>query len=161
MSGLDNRSDIIGKHDSELPWHAIAEEICMTDNKVIQKEQPIELEETPTIASGDAIVFLTMKTPLYREEKLIGLIGISQDITKRKKTEHELKLALELAKRSEEKRKEFLKNQEHDILTAISGIQYAALALEYSEDLESAKNAAFTESLMIITKFCPVTRWIP
>lgn len=130
MSGLPNRESIIGKHDSELPWKSIAAQICEADQKVILEKASFELEEAPTIVSGETVVFLTTKTPLYNGSDVIGLIGVSQDITKRKNaTEIALAMALTEAMKANAEREtvlqryqQFLNDQEHDIRTPVGGV---------------------------------------
>ncbi|MFA5260125.1 MAG: PAS domain-containing protein, partial [Candidatus Omnitrophota bacterium] len=84
---------IIGKTDAELPWkpeevHYIRE----TDQKVIlQKKAIIDFEETKHLYNGQPVFLLSSKVPLINnKEEVIGVLGISTDISDRKK-EDELK----------------------------------------------------------------------
>jgi len=100
-------------------------------------------EEIAYDTSGKLVNGMSYKAPFLDQSKCVdGIIGITLDITELKKTQRNLEEALERASIAEKKQKEFLKNQEHDINTAISGIQYAAMELEHAEDLEIAHEAA-------------------
>lgn len=91
MSGLECLEDILGKTDFELPWVDRAKIITDIDKKVLATEQVLRVEERPIIASGEEMIFLTTKTPLYENGQLIGIIGVSQDIKDIKILEQELK----------------------------------------------------------------------
>jgi two-component system aerobic respiration control sensor histidine kinase ArcB len=82
------RSDIIGKTDNELLWKEDAEELQRIDNLVIKNKAKYEAEEITLTTSRQKRIYLSTKTPLYNTEgKVIGIIGISIDITDRKRAE--------------------------------------------------------------------------
>lgn len=84
FSGLTSEKDIIGKRDDELPWKAYASALKLIDDKVLVTEQDNKLEEYP-IVNGEKRTYLTVKSPLYNNNILTGLIGFSIDITAEKK----------------------------------------------------------------------------
>ncbi|WP_454781910.1 PAS domain-containing protein [Legionella sp. WA2022007384] len=96
MLELTGMESIIGKTDFEMPWAASAETIRNNDLKVMALNTSLELEEAGTIANGQQVVVLTRKTPL-RDEKgnVIGIVGVSLNITNRKKQEADLRLSQE------------------------------------------------------------------
>lgn len=86
--------------------------------KINVEEPPI-----PGANNGEDIYFLTTRAPLFNQcNQVIGIVGISTDITALKKAqlalEHE-KIAAEKASRA---KTEFIRNMEHDLRTPISGI---------------------------------------
>lgn len=86
--GKDDRQDVIGKTDKDLIWKDIAPNLEKIDRLVIKEKQKYEVEETPLIATGKRVIYLTTKTPLYDAQKnIIGVVGVSVDITDRKKVE--------------------------------------------------------------------------
>lgn len=89
------RQETIGKRDDELFPEASARVILETDAKVMETGVAQLREEKLETAYGDSY-WLANKAP-YRdpENKVIGLIGISRDITDRKKIEEEKKLLVE------------------------------------------------------------------
>lgn len=129
MSGFKNREDVIGKKDNDMPWWQIADKLEAIDRSVF-KNGIFEGEETPLTAFAKKRVFHTKKTILYdKNNKILGIIGISIDITKRKKAENLLKkkqkqLVTEKnkAQAADQAKTEFLYNMRHDIRTPLSGI---------------------------------------
>jgi two-component system, OmpR family, aerobic respiration control sensor histidine kinase ArcB len=88
MTGIKNRSDIIGKTDYDLVWKDIAVDLQQIDNIVMKNRGKYEVEETPLLVNQQKRTYLSTKTPLYDSEKeVIGIIGISIDITDRKNAE--------------------------------------------------------------------------
>jgi PAS domain S-box-containing protein len=84
--------EIIGKTTSELHSPEVAAQY-ITDDQVVtlSGEALIGREEGQITPSGEQIWLLTSKVPLRDSQgQIIGLMGISRDITKRKQTEEEL-----------------------------------------------------------------------
>ena len=69
--------------------------------------------------------YLSLKSPLYEEEKIIGVIGVSVDITDKKKAE--------MAKQA------FTENMSHDLRTPFNGILTVAEMLHRKEEDSSKK----------------------
>jgi len=88
--------DMIGKTDTEITeWPAeTAAGFIRNDQIVISNKEPIVIEESMELPSGhDSEIFMeTIKTPLMQNGKIIGIMGISRNITKRKKIENDLEM---------------------------------------------------------------------
>jgi len=84
--------EVIGKDDSELFDAESAKRVIERDRRIIASGLP-ETEEEVLTAAGVTRTYLATKAP-YREKdgKIIGLIGISCDITDRKRSENELRM---------------------------------------------------------------------
>jgi len=83
--------DIIGRTDAELFPDKEAELMNM-DIDMLSKKSYRKYEETITYPDGRDAVLETLKTPYYDcEGNIIGLIGISRDITEHKNREEKIK----------------------------------------------------------------------
>ncbi len=99
MLGLEKREDIVGMthYDTSriLNWHkGQAESFRRDDIEVITSGEPkLGVEEPPIInAEGKTLYFLTSRVPIFdMNNKIVGVVGISIDITDRKEAE-QLKL---------------------------------------------------------------------
>lgn len=96
VAGLENRSDVVGKLDSELPWSSQADKLREIDQAVVRDNKCHQMQETIIMDDGSVMVFLTSKTPLLENNKIIGIVGVSIDITER------TVLAQKLAKKEQE-----------------------------------------------------------
>lgn len=95
LLGFDKPEDFIGKTDHELPWHRIADKLTENDQRVIRTGIPEKLVETPTFSDGTNLTMLTSKSPLYDDEGgIIGVIGVSIDVTDLKKAEERERILL-------------------------------------------------------------------
>jgi len=91
--GKERPEEVIGKTVFELFPRELAEQYAADDKKIIQTGQPIvNREEHSVHQRGNRVWNLTTKIPLRDGDgKVVGLVGISRDITERKKIEDELK----------------------------------------------------------------------
>ncbi|MDR1243891.1 MAG: PAS domain-containing protein [Endomicrobium sp.] len=86
--GLKSTDEIIGKTDYDLPWKSIAGTLQETDQRITKTKIPEELIEAPILSDGRALIMLTRKSPLYDDKNnIVGIIGVSVDITKLRKKE--------------------------------------------------------------------------
>ncbi len=85
-------ADIIGKTDYDFVDKELADFFRQKDKEAMDADKPSLNEEEVTYADdGHSELLETVKTPMYdSESKLIGVLGIARDITKRKKMEEEL-----------------------------------------------------------------------
>lgn len=82
---------VIGKDDAVLFDAQTAARICADDRKVMAEGQTLTFEETRTSPGGDR-TYLTTKAPHRDDEgRIIGVLGISVDITDRKRAEDQLR----------------------------------------------------------------------
>jgi len=90
--GLLNPADAINKTDFDMFRLEHAQQAFTDEQGIIASGQPIvEKEEKETWPDGRETWVLTTKLPLFDQEgNIIGTMGISRDITERKRIEHEL-----------------------------------------------------------------------
>ena len=87
------REAIIGHRDHDLFPASVAEAFRAYDQEMLKQLQPRHNEEWVTYPSGRRVLLDTLKTPYYGPEgELVGILGISRDITERKRTEGLLEL---------------------------------------------------------------------
>ncbi len=87
-----------------------------------QAELFISTEEKFTDFKGEEHILQTIKIPFNTNNKEKGLLGVSIDITDRKKFEKELKFAKEKAEESDRLKTAFLANMSHEIRTPMNAI---------------------------------------
>ncbi len=89
--GLSNPEDVIGKSDCD--FYSSPDQInkhCEEDRNVVLNEEAIlNTEEVYQNYKGDDAWISTSKIPLYHDAEVIGLLGITTDITQRKNTEEQ------------------------------------------------------------------------
>ncbi|MDD4311793.1 MAG: PAS domain S-box protein, partial [Eubacteriales bacterium] len=89
-SGIQ-KEHLTGKNDYELYDHDTAVFFVEKDAEVLEQKQAVRSEETVAYPDGRRVITETLKTPFFNDEgELSGLIGISRDITDRKKKEERI-----------------------------------------------------------------------
>ncbi len=136
--GLERCDDIIGKTDYDLSPKDKADAFRKIDNKILSNGVQIATEEI-VVKNGESTVVLSKKIPLYDDDKnIIGLLGISFDISERKKMEEDLRKAKEAAEIANQAKSEFLRNMEHQLRTPFSGV-YSMVELLASDEADLKK----------------------
>ncbi len=89
------QDELIGKTDFDIFPEEVAAKYFADEQEVLQSGQPLlRKRETTPDAKGDLQWLSTTKVPLRdNQENIIGLVGISRNISERIKTEHSLKEA--------------------------------------------------------------------
>lgn len=78
----------LGKSDADFFPTEMAEEIARIDREVFESGAPCRCEDWVTSASGDRQLFDTLKAPIFgKDGQVIGMVGISRDITEKSKME--------------------------------------------------------------------------
>lgn len=91
------KSDILGKNDFEIFESDLAEFFREKDKKVIGNNGSIRNEEWITYPNGEKVLVDVLKTPLYDSSKnMVGIIGISRDITEKTLNQQELEKKISL-----------------------------------------------------------------
>lgn len=107
-------NDIIGKNDKEIMGEK-GELIFKTDQKIMETKSVNYLEETISTQSGD-IIYDSVKNPIFNSKgEVIGIVGISRDITDKKKFQQKLHEAIKL-------RDEFLSIASHELKTPLTSL---------------------------------------
>ncbi|WP_119679348.1 PAS domain S-box protein [Indioceanicola profundi] len=140
---------VIGRRDADLLPPDVAAAVTAVDRSVVESGEPVLMEEE--VRDGDgAHVFLSAKTPLRDADgRIIGVIGVSRDITDRKRAEEEVRsLAADLEQRVEQRTRQladanaelegFAHNVAHDLRAPLRSMRGFSQALveDYGEALD-------------------------
>ena len=120
-----NEDEILGKNDFDLYPGKNAKISIQEDMEVFTTRKAILNKETTSVdKEGKETWFLTSKIPFINDEdKVMGLIGISYDITDRITKRQELMQAKKVAEEAKKMQEQFLANMSHEIRTPMNGIQ--------------------------------------
>jgi PAS domain S-box-containing protein len=109
--------DIIGRTDYDFFDKELADSVRENDRKALAADRPMVNEEWLTFAADGHRAFCeTIKTPMRDADgQVIGVLGISRDITERHQAEERLKLTLNDLARSNEELEQFAYVASHDL----------------------------------------------
>lgn len=148
-AGLYSREEIVGRRNEDLPWNinndVLPQELDLINEEVMVSGKTLTIEEPGKLPDGKNAIFLSIKSPLFDQQgKVIGMVGISLDITERKRIELELIRAKEAAELANTAKTEFLYNMKHDLRTPFTGILGIAEMLESMETEPNKKELLAT-----------------
>lgn len=120
---IEKSKDFIGKTAYDLIDKDLADYITKIDEGVMATNQSYELEEEAFDPEGNPATYFTRKVPIHDSTgEVSGLVGISIDITARKKIETELIEAKKLAVAASIAKSEFLGSVSHELRIPLTGI---------------------------------------
>lgn len=136
--GLQTLNEFVGITYEEMGqiagWTEGHSELYKQDDiKVMTSGEPqLNVEEPPIHdPEGHATYYLTSRVPIVGDnEEIVGVVGISVDITKRKEMEETLRHSKIAAEAANQAKTEFIANMSHDIRTPLSGVVGMAELLE-------------------------------
>ena len=132
--GKNSSSELVGENLQNLFAREEAENILQANKEVINDDKSIALEETSTMKGGIKKTYFSTKSPLKSSDhNVIGVLGVSLDITHRKKIELELIQQQKKAEAANQSKNEFILNMSHDLRTPCSGILGLAKILRDKE----------------------------
>lgn len=141
VSGLNSNEEIIGKTDYDLSWFESADSLRAIDQQVIKTGQPITIEETGKLCDGKLVTYLSTKMP-FRNDKgeIIGIFGVSMDVSDHKHKEKILSAEKENAEAVNKARLEYIARLSQQVTGQVSvenntAEEYAKNALTYLENI--------------------------
>lgn len=141
--------EMLGKTASELYPSEKARAAVTNDKIVVRQRTPLRTEAELTFFDGHMETVESVRTPIFDQKgHVVGILGVSRDITERTKTaralrqtQRDLERAATLATQANEAKSQFLANMSHEIRTpmnAILGFSYIALQGELPENVRDA-----------------------
>jgi len=128
---------ILGKTDDEFLDDKAAAQAAMTnDRHVMETGISADFEEVVTAADGTRRIWFSTKMP-YRDAagQVIGILGISRDITKRKAIEEEARRAKDAAETANKAKDRLLAVVSHELRTPLNPIMAITTHLQSRADL--------------------------
>ena len=141
IMGLNSPNEAIGKTDYDFGWEkTLVDSYRATDTKIINSGKEIRnLEEDLIDKNGVIYHTLVNKLPLKASNgEVIGVLGITVDVTNIKEIELQLKAAKIAAEAGERAKDEIIANFSHDMRTPLSGIITTAYELK-DDDISEEK----------------------
>lgn len=122
--GVEKPEDAVGKTDFDFFEHDHANQARQDEEIVIKSGVPmVGKVEKIRHANGSYIFVTTSKSPILDQSKrVIGIVGVTVDITDKIQSEIELKKAKKKAEEANKLKSAFLANMSHEIRTPMNGI---------------------------------------
>lgn len=123
--------ELQGKTDFELFNSVNARLLRAVDMQVLQQNKPTKNEEWASYPNGDRVLLETLKTPVIDSDGLLlGLVGVSRDITERKQAEEDAEqLAFYDPLTQLPNRRLLLDRIEHSLAESVRSGSYGALLM--------------------------------
>jgi PAS domain S-box-containing protein len=144
---------ILGKTDDQLFPPDLAKHCRQSDEEVIRSRKPLRfIEEQSVGRDGKRIIFETIKAPRFDDQgNVVGLVGVSRDITERKRAEETLELRVEqLAALSQASQAVTASLELDQVLAKIVSLASEVVASDYTSVVlvdETGKIGQSTENL--------------
>jgi len=151
--GFKNIDGLIGKEDKDFLKEQVAKEIKANDQKIIANRIEQLIEEKTYINVNKKWIkkwVLSHKTPLVGESnEVIGIVGLSIDISKQKKLEQSLLKKTEELSLSLEHKSNFLNMLSHEIRTPLHIMSF--IIDELKQNTSSFSQEEFNKFLAILS----------
>ncbi len=121
--GISDQKEAIGKSDFDFFSHEFASATLKDEQEIVHTGNPLINKVEEIIRPNSGIWVSVTKVPIKDEfGVVVGLVGISRDVTEQKQHEQLLKDAIEKAKEADRLKSAFLANMSHEIRTPMNAI---------------------------------------
>lgn len=136
FTGVGTVEELIGKTIFDLVDKDSAMRVHETDQRIMREGKSLALEEEGLDNEGNLATFISHKVPVRNDAgEVIGLLGVSFDITQRRRMMDALVSAKDQAESASRAKSDFIMNMSHDIRTPFVGILgFAELLAEIEQD---------------------------
>ncbi len=90
--GFNSIDEIAGKNDEEMGWHINPERFQNDEEMVLETGQKVKHVPGRCVAGGRIRDIVASKDPIYKDGKIVGLMGYFVDVSKKRAEENRLKL---------------------------------------------------------------------
>ncbi len=124
--GIEDRSHLVGKSDFDVFSKEAAQRYYDDEQRVMEKEEPLlDKEEIVLTVDNDTKWLSTTKVPYYNSQgHVVGIVGISRDITARKHMEDTLRKMNETLEQRVKERTKELHRANDDLKTSLSQLRF-------------------------------------
>ena len=130
LYGKKSINEIIGDNDFNLTTEDMANNHRQHDLQVIKNGLPLSIDEDTVTAENKKLHFISTKSPLFYNQKISGIIGVSVDITERKKLELELRDKKNQLEKRLAFQKHYVKSYGYDYIYALKVISESVEKIE-------------------------------
>ena len=140
------REEILGLTTAEIFPGDLGRKYREEDTRIIESGSIIKCEDQRVNPDGTITYCLKTGVPMMTDDRMIGLCGLTTDITDRKQMEEELRGAKIIAENAAQSKADFMANMSHEIRTPMNAIVGMTFLLNNTE--LTTKQKDYTQKIL-------------